>query len=370
MGIKGLVRPGEPGREIGQVRLGRRTIRDGKPGPPEKLDHFEILTRGPNGDWVRDTALHAVIGERPREIEVLVAGDTPAEVFHNELALYRSSGRRLCYGDGEAAQVVMLAGDRARVDDSGDITVARLIRSGPHEGKFSTDPARRLLSMAALSELQADPEKPGVYTCEEAVRLPVRCSCPLMASDAPEGKRCKPHGILRVQLVAANTFGPVWLFRTTSWNSIRSIAGFLEALWEQIGQASLRGVPFRLHCTPQSVDVAGRRQRIHVAFLSTPLPPLELLDMASQFRARRGALSVGRAMLPALSAVDEVVYDLDDPAVAAEIEEEFHPEAVEPEPETEADPEPEAELDDGLLDDGPSHDDLADATADLDAMEF
>jgi hypothetical protein len=107
-----------------------------------------------------------------------------------------------------------------------------------------------------------------------------------------------------------------------------------------------------------------------VAFLSTPLPPLELLDMASQFRARRGALSVGRAMLPALSAVDEVVYDLDDPAVAAEIEEEFHPEAVEPEPETEADPEPEAELDDGLLDDGPSHDDLADATADLDAMEF
>lgn len=60
--------------------------------------------------------------------------------------------------------------------------------------------------------------------------------------------RCKPYGRLSVMLEASPTFGSVYVFRTTSWESIRNIQTSLELMRGQFG--FLQGLPLVLKVYP------------------------------------------------------------------------------------------------------------------------
>lgn len=62
---------------------------------------------------------------------------------------------------------------------------------------------------------------------------------------------CKPYGRLSVILEAAPTYGGLHVFRTTSWESVRSIQTALKMFEEQFG--SLRGLPLKMKLYPAEV---------------------------------------------------------------------------------------------------------------------
>jgi len=71
-----------------------------------------------------------------------------------------------------------------------------------------------------------------------------------------KAKKCKANGILSVVLPAAPRLGGVYKFRTTSFNSIRSILSsmfFLQSLTGGI----LANIPLKLTVSPQSVNPVG-----------------------------------------------------------------------------------------------------------------
>jgi hypothetical protein len=63
-------------QEVGKIKLGGRgraykNSGGGTSYVPEKFDHFEVVTRARDGDgaFLRDEAVHAVVGPEPRELE-------------------------------------------------------------------------------------------------------------------------------------------------------------------------------------------------------------------------------------------------------------------------------------------------------------
>lgn len=95
-------------QEIGKIKLGGRGRQQGTSGGskmfiPEKYDHFEIVTRarqGGDGAFVRDEAVHAQIGEKPRELEGVLMFPEVEQNLHTTMAHY--AGRKptiLCDGE-------------------------------------------------------------------------------------------------------------------------------------------------------------------------------------------------------------------------------------------------------------------------------
>lgn len=84
----------------------------------------------------------------------------------------------------------------------------------------------------------------------------MECTCEML------GKKggCKPNGILSFVLPTAE-LGGVCKYRTTSWNSIRSLAGGL-AYMRQLTGGNLRGIPFFLRLNQKDAEVEGQMQKI------------------------------------------------------------------------------------------------------------
>lgn len=208
--IKNLV----PGlKEIGKIKIGRKgaiktSLKGTEYRPPEKFDHFEVVTLHKNdiGDFIPDAAVMGLIGDDAKELDISLLYNDPTLNFFTRYNQYKS-GKCMCSGDGENA-------------------------------------------------IKEDGTK---HTCNPD-------TCPVFAT-----KKCKPNGILSVILKDAPRLGGVYKFRTTSYNSIRSILSsmfFLQSLTGGI----LANIPLKMTVAPMSVNPVGSptAQTIYVVNLEYP----------------------------------------------------------------------------------------------------
>lgn len=257
---------------VGYVKIGGRkpeavTSQKGNAfQPPVKFDHFRVTTRrrGADGNFELDEAVHAVVGEKPTELDARLPFDLPGENFYAQMVHYRGRTReRECNGE-------------------------------------------RCTILATHVE-------------EPCARRAGR-ECP-----------CKPFGRLAVILEAAPTFGGLYVFRTTSWESVNSIQTALRMFREQFG--SLRGLPLRLQLYEAEVRYQqGGQERTSTAY------KVALVLRASYDEARAAALEYHRTnqiarreilQLAAGTTAELDELDIDD---RSDIGEEFFP-AAGPEPE-------------------------------------
>ena len=196
--------------ERGKIKIGRKgDVRTSAKGnqfqPPQKLDHFVVTTmeRGSDENFVRDESLHRIIGDKPTEIPIRLLFDDIAMNMQTRYVAFQ--GRTIwCQGDGETAE-----------------------RGG---------------------ETRA-------------------CPCPNLArgyDGKGSGPVCKINGRLQVIIDNAEGVGGVWVFRTTSWNSVQGLISSM-ALIANVTGGRLAGVPLVLTVRPkQATDPDGRQQTVYV----------------------------------------------------------------------------------------------------------
>lgn len=92
-------------------------------------------------------------------------------------------------------------------------------------------------------------------------------------------KKCKPNGILSVILTESPRLGGVYKFRTTSYNSIRSILSSLFFISSLTGGV-LAMIPLKLTVTPQTVQPKDSQtaQTIYVVNIEFPGTAQQLLE--------------------------------------------------------------------------------------------
>lgn len=214
--------------ERGKIKIGIKasavtSSRGNEFQPPQKLDHFRVVTleRGKDGNFLIDEAFHKCHGQEPKEIPVRLLYDDPDLNFPTRYACFL--GRTLwCSGNGETA---------TRISDS---------------------PPR---NRAELEQLKPEP------------RL-VKCPCHRIEATYDGKDRCKPNGALSVLIDGAGGLGGVWTFRTTSWNSIAGIMSTLEFLSTVTG-GILSNIPLKLRIMPKQATnpVNGSQVTIYVVGL-------------------------------------------------------------------------------------------------------
>lgn len=87
-------------QEVGKIKLGGRGRKMQTSGgsqmyQPEKFDHFVIVTReraGKDGPFVRDEAIHQVVGDKPTELEGTLGFHNIEDNLHTSMRLY--AGKR------------------------------------------------------------------------------------------------------------------------------------------------------------------------------------------------------------------------------------------------------------------------------------
>lgn len=92
---------------VGRIQIGgKRPAVQSQQGntfqPPMKLDHFRIskLTRGADGNFEIDEAIHAALGPKPTVLDVRLPFDTRAENLYTKMLHYQGRTRaRECDGD-------------------------------------------------------------------------------------------------------------------------------------------------------------------------------------------------------------------------------------------------------------------------------
>lgn len=213
-GIKNLA----PGLvERGKIKIGAKgAVRQKQGGGgtyqmPTKLDHFLITTmeRGQDNNFLRDEQLHGLLGDKPREIPVVLIYDDIDLNFQTRYAAY--AGRTLwCSGDGEVARRAQKNGDAVEYTE-------------------------------------------------------VQCPCHRQDPTYTGRDKCKINGTLSVMIRGAEAIGGVWKFRTTSYNSVVGIMSSL-ALIKRITGGPLAGIPLMMTLTPKAVTdpVGGGQQTVYV----------------------------------------------------------------------------------------------------------
>lgn len=271
--------------ELGSIRIGmkgeeRKTQRGATFRLPTKLTHFIVVrrTRDAADNFERDATVHDKVGFKPTELDVRLMFDEPAANFQYFLAAYDGMTKR-CSGDGEQAW---------------DTELGKIPCTCPwlkqHTGTYQ------------------GPERPAQLDKRPA---PV----------------CKPHGRLSVILEAAATYGGFYVFRTTSWETISSIAGQLEAFNAQFGY--LAGLPLKLVMYPtEDRYVENGREKKSKSFkvalvLRASFDAAYQLAAAAHERRRSLQLPAGRdAAAQHIQQMREA-----EERDAAEIAAEFHPPA-------------------------------------------
>lgn len=271
--------------ELGQIKIGGKGAeRTGSGGKkfrlPEKYTHFVITKRSrdkTSDNLIVDTDLHKVIGsDKPTELDIRLLFDRPEQNFQYFLAAYDGRTKR-CSGNGEVAE--------DRVHGQIPCTCPWLkVHQGPYEG----------------------PERPV---------------------SGKDSVVCKPHGRLSVILEDAKTFGGFWTFRTTSWESISSIAAQMELYLAQFG--FLAGLPLKMVMYPTTDSYEeGGVQKTSTSY-KIALVLRGSFDTARQLAAsayeRREQLA-----LPSPAQADAHQQQLleAEERDAAEISAEFHPNTV------------------------------------------
>ena len=266
--IKGLI----PGlTEVGKIKIGRkgdeRKSGDGKSWQlPVKLDHFIVtkLERGPDNNFVRDTALYErlKLGDKPKEIPIVLLFDSPELNFQSRYVCY--VGKTLaCSGDGENA-----------------ITADRKV---------------------------------------------IPCPCAKKEPTYQGKDRCKIHGCLSCMIRGAGSVGGVWKYRTTGYNSTVGITSSL-ALISTLTGGFLAGIPLRLSISPKVATNPTNQESVTIYVVGITFEgDIEALQTHTLRIAQRDAtfrqrlLSVEDEVRKTISVEAEIVDQ------AGDIAAEFHP---------------------------------------------
>lgn len=181
---------------LGRISIGKVVEKNGK-RLPEKDDQFTITSQVQLRDgWINhplDEALRKAQGGKIRSIPVRLLFNAPELNFRAEYCLFdRQSGRPLCVGNGETCK-----------------------RRGQE----------------------------GI----ESLPCPSPDACPL-----GKGGACKPYGRLNVVIGDEDALGS-FVFRTTGFNSIRTLAARLQYLQAISGN--------RLACLPLELRLRGKSTR-------------------------------------------------------------------------------------------------------------
>lgn len=138
--------------------------------------------------------------------------------------------------------------------------------------------------------------------------VPSKVSCPCAFLRAREGEKCKPNLILWPTIVAGGEtrLGVRHAFRTTGWNSIKSIIASLETIQRQVG--TLVGVKLWL-CVKWDLkkDAKNNTRRVPVVYLECRTKDLMGL--------REQAISSARKRLEVIQMQSPTVLSLPAPAV-------------------------------------------------------
>ena len=276
--IKGLVRRLN---EAGKIKIGKKSENElptkagGTFRPPERLDHFIVTTteKDANGDLVVDKALMKALSE-------------DQDTVKNEKGEIVGIPIRLIYDDTELNFPTRLA-----AYEKGILTCY-----GDGESAYSR-----------LSEFKNSKQ------------------CPCSRLDSGE---CKYNGKLTCVIDAAEMFGQVHVFRTTSFNSVHGIIGGIELVKTATG-GKIAGLPLMLMLNNKSTTIPKTGQPTTIQVVSVcyrgTMSSLQkkCLQMASenaQFllgmqEIERDARNMG---------VGDVVSDEED----RDFQEEFYPESI------------------------------------------
>lgn len=256
-------------KEVGKIKIGRKgEMRKSQGGkdyrPPEKFDHFEVVTlyKDDNGYFIPDATIMGLIGDDAKELEISLLYNDPSLNFFTRYNQYKG-GKCMCSGDGETA-------------------------------------------------IQADGTK---IKCN-----PDTCSIFKV-------KKCKPNGILSVILKDAPRLGGVYKFRTTSFNSIRSIMSSMFVIQSLTG-GILANIPLKMTIAPMSVNPVGSTtaQTIFVVTLEYPGTVDDLRKQTLQLMTEQAGMhskmieleAQARAAISAPETKEEI----------QDVELEFYPETV------------------------------------------
>jgi hypothetical protein len=259
--------------EIGKIKIGYLGEKRTKGGRrlPEKLDHFELgtLMKDEDGGVVMDEVMTNAIGEDKTELDISLCYDEPALNFPTFYAAFTQS-KLACMGDGRKAWQRQEDGERKEI------------------------------------------------VCD-------RKQCTL-AKD----KKCKPYGRLSVILTPANRIGGTYVFRTTSWNSLRNILSSMAFIRNQTG-GILAGIPLKLKLRAATAvpNALGRRVKIYVVNMEYVGTMEHLKQDATAEIKRRKMLGFSMHELEQVQkgAIKEHVHE-EAEAEAEEISGEFYEEEV------------------------------------------
>lgn len=262
--------------EIGKIKIGFLGEKRTKSGRrlPEKLDHFEIgtLIKDEEGRIEMDKEMTQALGEDKTEIDISLCYDTPALNFPTFYAAFTQS-KLACMGNGRTAWQRQEDGERKEI------------------------------------------------VCD-------RKECAL-ARD----KKCKPYGRLSLILTNANRIGGTYIFRTTSWNSIRNIISAMAFIQNQTG-GILAGIPLKLKLRAASAvpNGVGHKVTIYVVNLEYAGTMEQLKKDAKEEIKRRRVLGLDMKNLEQLQkgGIEEHVRtEAEAEAEAEEISGEFYEEEKE-----------------------------------------
>lgn len=257
--------------EIGKIKIGELSERRMAGGRrlPRKLDHFVItsLLRDEKENLMLDEEMNEKIGENCQELDIYLAYDSP-ELNMPTFYGYFTQSKLRCMGDGVTALRTKEGGDK-----------------------------------------------------EEIVCNPKTC-------EAFKQKQCKPYGRLSVILSSADRIGGSYVFRTTSWNTLRNILTSM-AFIRRISGGVLAGVPLKMRLMPMQVQPKelGRTVRIYTVNIEFDGSMTALMGVAEQEVKRRIQMGTNMKQIEAEDgeAIAERVREEAEER-AAEISEEFVPE--------------------------------------------
>lgn len=208
--------------EIGKIRIGKKEKRIYQAGPkkgqeytvPVKLDHFELFTLEKDGEgWgMPDIEMNKAIGEDIKSLEIYLCYDDPTMNMPTFFSYFTRS-KLVCMGNGQTA--------------------------------------RRTMEDGTKKDIDCNPKECAVY----------------------KEKKCKPYGRLSVILAKSDRVGGTYVFRSTSWNSLRNILSSMQFIKTVTG-GILAGVPLSMTLLPMTVmpkDV-GHNVRIYVVNIEYPGP--------------------------------------------------------------------------------------------------
>lgn len=231
--------------EIGRIAIGKVVEKNGK-RLPEKDDGFTITSQVQNRDgWINhplDEQLRKDKSVKLRNIPVrLLFNDPNLSLRANYSMFDRMTGRPICVGDGETC----------RRDTSSGI---------------------------------------------ESLPCPGPNACPLAA-----GGNCKPYGRLHVRIdTGDDTVGDElgsFVFRTTGFNSIRTLSARLE-YFKAVSGGLLAAMPLELRLRGKSTTKSHRAPIYYVDLTTRPGITLnQAITMAKEYQEARNAVGMDQQAL-------------------------------------------------------------------------